>query len=47
MSTVTVKRRFAVVLEDAFEVPAPSDDDLAEYDGDVVAWAIGSIVEPR
>jgi hypothetical protein len=37
--TITIKRRFAVMLEDAIEVPLP--DDLADADPDTVEeWAL-------
>lgn len=36
---VRIKRRFAEWREDAIEVPAPTDEELADYDGDLIAWA--------
>ena len=38
MSKITVKRRFAVWLEDAFELEHPSDEELEEFDGDLKEW---------
>lgn len=42
-ATITVKRRFAVWLEDAFTVTRPSAAELRSYDDDMVAWATDSM----
>lgn len=43
MSKIIVKRHFAVWLEDAFEVEAPTEAELAEHEGDLDAWAHAQI----
>lgn len=40
---ITVKRQFAVVLEDAFLLDHPSKADLDPFDGDVQAWAFDNM----
>lgn len=41
--TIVVKRRFAVWLEDAFRVPRPSAEELADFDGDLNDWAYAQV----